>query len=242
MSPAPLRLSASSDLKQRRLAELLAGRSEADSLLRTAVSGAQALGSLQLAGLAFEWEEVMSASRGEPAPEPLSRQLRAVRAVDPDAPLDRRAFLGWHAALTGGAGAFRRGERRRAEGPPPAPAAFIESRLALLADWLATASGRALAAPRRGALALARTLEVLPFDEANGRVARLAASHVIVGAGGRPPILVAGDGERLAACVQAAFRFEMEPLSLLLQEASERAVDVMLQTLQAGAGDGVQRP
>jgi hypothetical protein len=35
----------------------------------------------------------------------------------------------------------------------------------------------------------------------------------------------------------------MEPLGLLLQEASERAVDVMLQTLHThGAADGAPRP
>ena len=81
---------------------------------------------------------------------------------------------------------------------------------------------------------MARIVEVLPFDDGNGRVARLAASHLMVRGGRRPPILVAGDGPRLVAALQAAFRLETEPLATLLDEASERAVDVMIQALEKG--------
>jgi hypothetical protein len=56
----------------------------------------------------------------------------------------------------------------------------------------------------------------------------------MVGGGRRPPILVAGDGPRLVACVQAAFRLDTEPLVSLLDEASDRALDVMIQTLERG--------
>jgi hypothetical protein len=98
---------------------------------------------------------------------------------------------------------------------------------------LASDTGRALTPAQLGALVLARTLEVQPFDSVNRRVARLAASHAVVRAGERRPILVGGDRERLAACVQAAFRFEMEPLTTLVHEASARAVDVMIQALEA---------
>lgn len=94
-------------------------------------------------------------------------------------------------------------------------------------------SGRELRAAQAGALALARIVEVLPFDEANGRVSRLAASHVMVRAGERPPILVKGDCPRLRAALQAAFRLDTEPLSRLLEEASARSLDVMIRALEA---------
>jgi hypothetical protein len=56
----------------------------------------------------------------------------------------------------------------------------------------------------------------------------------MVRAGARPPVLVGGDAARLEAALQAAFRLETEPLAGLLEEASERALDVMLQTLESG--------
>jgi hypothetical protein len=52
--------------------------------------------------------------------------------------------------------------------------------------------------------------------------------------GMRPPILVGGDGPRLRAALEAAFRLETEPLTALLVEASSRALDVMLQALERG--------
>jgi len=45
---------------------------------------------------------------------------------------------------------------------------------------------------------------------------------------------VAGDAGRLRASLEAAFRLETEPLVALLLEASGRAVDVMIQTLERG--------
>jgi len=52
--------------------------------------------------------------------------------------------------------------------------------------------------------------------------------------GRRPPILVAADEPRLTEALQGAFRLETEALSSLLHEASGRALDVMLQTLERG--------
>jgi Fic family protein len=127
---------------------------------------------------------------------------------------------------------LRRGARER-DGAPPAPAALVESRLATLAEWLEVAGPRDLAPDQAAAVALARVVEILPFDDANGRVSRLAASHLMVSGGMRPPILVAGDAPRLRASLEAAFRLETEPLVALLAEASGRALDVMLQTLSA---------
>jgi hypothetical protein len=56
----------------------------------------------------------------------------------------------------------------------------------------------------------------------------------MVRAGARPPILAGGDAPRLEAVLQSAFRLETEPLAVLLEEASERALDVMIQTLESG--------
>ena len=74
--------------------------------------------------------------------------------------------------------------------------------------------------------------EILPFAEANGRVSRLAASHVMVRGGMRPPILVAGDAPRLRDAVESAFRLETGPLVDLVREASGRALDVKIQALE----------
>jgi len=79
-----------------------------------------------------------------------------------------------------------------------------------------------------GAVVLARVMEILPFEDGNGLVARLAASHVMVRAGARPPILVAEDRPRLGGALDAAFQLHTEPLAALLAEAEGRALDVML--------------
>ena len=157
--------------------------------------------------------------------------LRAQEAVDPAGPVAVASLLAWHGALTGRPAAFRRGDRQRDGGPAPAPAAFIEGRLALLEQWLAAESARELAPGPAGALVLARVIEILPFDEANGRVARLAASHAVVRAGGRPPVLTGADGPRLEEALRAAFALHTEPLARLLDEAGERALDAMLAAL-----------
>jgi Fic family protein len=141
-------------------------------------------------------------------------------------------LLAWHRAATGSAAGLRRVERERAGGPPPAPAALLPGRMEILTEWLAAPSGRELKPAEAGALVLARVVELQPFDDGNGRVARLAAAHAVQRAGGRLPILVAADRPRLEAALQAAFRLETAPLAELLQEASERALVVMVQTLE----------
>jgi hypothetical protein len=47
---------------------------------------------------------------------------------------------------------------------------------------------------------------------------------------------VQGDRARLEAALGAAFRLDTEPLLSLLEEASGRAVDVMVQFLQPSPG------
>ena len=227
-----LRLEPSLALKERRLAVLLGGRSENDPALLAVIRDAQLLGSLELAGLALSWEAVRSAA---PPPEVLALR-RAQARVDARAPLDREALLAWHAEVTGTNAGFRRSERAREGGPPPAPAEFVPSRLKLLEEWLAMESGQELRPVQAAALALPRILEVLPFDEANGRVSRLAASHLMVRGGMRSPILAKGDRPRLEAALQAAFQLQTEPLARLLEEASGRALDVMIRTLEAPEG------
>ena len=213
-----IRLAPSAAVKERRLREARGDAFDRDAGMRQAVLEAQAMGSLELAGLT-------------PSPEAVAAWRRAQEAVDPAVPFTVGALLAWRAALTGGPAAFRREDRTREQGPPPAPPAFIESRLQTLEHWLAAESARELAPGPAGALVLARVIEVLPFDDANGRVARLAASHAVVRAGGRPPVLIAGDGPRLAEALLAAFALHTEPLARLLDEASERALDAMLTAL-----------
>ncbi len=233
MRVVSLRLEPSAAVKERRLATLLAerGLGPGDPELAGIVEDAQLLGSLELAGLRFSWEAVRAsrALSGGPA-EVLA--LRRARAAVPDgAPFSLAAISTWHEALAGPVG-LRRGERERS-GAPPAPAELVLSRLATLAEWLEVAGLRDLSPAQAAAVALARLVEILPFDDANGRVSRLAASHMMVRGGLRPPILVSGDAPRLRAALEAAFRLETEPLTALLGEASGRALDVMIQSLSA---------
>lgn len=228
-----LKLAPSAAVREKRLLALLAGRRVSDEpRLGEAVEDAQILGSLQLAGYDFTWDEVRASRGAGTGPEPVERLRRARAAVVPDAPFGREALLAWHREATGESGGFRGGHRARKEGPPPAPAAFIAGRLEILEQWLGAESTLELKAPQQAALALARVVEILPFDDGNGRVSRLAASHVMVRAGGHPPILVGADGPRLVQALDAAFQLVTEPLAHLLQEASERCLDVMIQTLE----------
>lgn len=229
-----LRPRPASGLRERRLATLLAerGRATDDAGLRAVVEDAQLLGSLELAGFGFDWAEVRESRVSRAGPEALLALRRAWEAVEPQAPLTVAALLRWHAALLGPVG-FRRALRQR-DGVPPAPPALVESRLVLLERWLGGRSGQDLRPEQAAALAMARIVEVLPFDDGNGRVTRLAASHLMVRGGRRPPILVAGDGPRLVSALQAAFQLDTEPLATLLEEASYRALDVMTQALEKG--------
>jgi hypothetical protein len=227
-----LRLAPSAAARQKRLAALLDGRDPATLGLHDVVADAQALGSLALAGFDYTWQEATAHRRQEPAPAPLAALQRAQSSVPADAPVTVAALLAWHGAVTGGRGGLRTGERSREDGPPPAPAAFVRGRLEILEQWINMPSARELKPSEAGALVLARIVEILPFEDANGRVARLAASHLMVRAGGRPPVLVAGDAPRLRHAIGQAMGLVTEPLATLLDEASERALDIMIQTLQ----------
>jgi hypothetical protein len=227
-----LNLQPSAAARERRLAALLEGRGlrAADPELAGIVEDAQLLGSLELAGFGFTWDEVRASRASGAGPDEVLALRRARSAVAREAPFGVGALRAWHEALAGPAG-FRRRERER-EGAPPAPADLVESRLAALGEWLETAGTRDLKPDQAAAVALARVVEILPFDDANGRVSRLAASHLMVRGGMPLPVLVAGDGPRLRAALGAAFRLETEPLVALLVEASGRALDVMIQWLE----------
>jgi Fic family protein len=218
--PRLLRLAPSAALKEKRLAALLEGR-DADAAARAdeAARRAQASGSLELADI-------------EATPQEVDRLLRAAAATDARAPFTVDALLAWHRAATGSPSGFRAAPRGRDGGPPPAPPEFVATRLQNLQDWLGAESSSVLKPAQRGALVLARIVEILPFDGGNGRVARLAASHAMVGAGARPPILTDGDRGRLVQSLQAAFQLHTEPLASLLDEAAERALDVMIRALE----------
>lgn len=233
-----LRLAPSAALKEKRLASLLDGRDAGDPALRAVVEDAQVLGSLELAGFRFTWEEATAHRRGATAPAPVAALHRALEAVDPRAPLTVDAMLTWHAATTGPESRLRITERTREDAPPPARCELIRSRLDIVEQWLNVESSRELKPAQAGALALARIVEILPFDDANGRVSRLAASHLMVRSGARPPVLVGADAPRLKQALQSAFQLETGPLAALLDEASERSLDVMIQSLEERACGG----
>jgi hypothetical protein len=226
-----IRLSPSTALKERRLEALLAGR-DARAALDAAVREAQVVGSLELAGVAVGGEDVRSARSGGAAPGPLLALIRAGGAVSPHEPFSVRALLAWHAEAVGG-GALRTGETARRD-PPPSPPDAIPARLAILEQWLNQTSALELRPAQQGALALARLVEIAPFAEGNGRVSRLACSHLMVRAGARPPILHGQDRARLEETLRAAFALHTEPLVALLEEASGRALDEMIRALEEG--------
>lgn len=225
-----IRLAPSAAVKEKRLASLLAGRDPEGPEIQRPVWDAQLLGSLELAGQRVTWNEVV-ASRSGSGPEAVLRLRRAVAAVPPGAALTIAALRAWHEALLGPGVGFRASERPR-EGFPPSPPALIEGRLAILEQWMGSEGATGLKPVQQAALAVARLVEILPFEDGNGRLARLAASHLMVGGGMRPPILVGGDGPRLVAVMQAAFHFDTGPLCALLVESSERCLDVMIQALE----------
>lgn len=225
---SPLTLRPAVAVKEKRLAALLAERVVPATDLLRPVKAAQVAGTLALSGIDAEPAEVEAGCRGEPMAGPVNAALKAYGAVPSEASLNLAALLTWQGAFAGGPGALRQTERARTDGPRPAPPEWIETRLQVLLEWLAVASAQELTPSQRGALALARLVEIAPFDDGNGRVARLAASHLMVQGGARPPILLGPDGPRLRAALEAAFRIETGPLVLLLEEASERALDLML--------------
>ena len=208
------------------------GRAAGDPALAQVVEDAQLLGSLELAGFRSTWPEVRASRASGEGPEEIQTLRHALRAVPREASLSIAALRAWHWAIAGPVG-FRRGTRERDEAPT-APPELIEGRLATLDEWLESAGIRDLKPEQTAGLACARIVEILPFDDGNGRVARLAASHVMVKAGMPPPILVGADGPYLVAVLRASFRLDTEPLVSLLVEASSRALDVMIQAVERG--------
>ncbi len=230
---ALIRLGPSASAKQKRLTALEAEKGGDTAFLAGCVVDARLLGSLELAGESASWEEVRGSRRGEPGPPAVERLRAAFGAVAPGAALDRSALRAWHAAALGCGSNWRRGART--QGVPGAPPERIEGRLEILETWLASDSVAKLKPVEAGALVLSRLVEILPFDDGNGRVSRLAAGHVMRRAGGQEPILVGADGPRLAACLQTAFALDLQALAALLEEASERSLDVMIQALEGRA-------
>src|SRR5262249_29636665 len=157
---------------------------------------AQILGSLELAGLALTWKEVREERAGAPGPAAVRGLRRAAAAVAPGAPVDLAALRAWHSAILPDAAGFRSVPRQREDAPPVARPEFIEARLGVLADWMGADSARELKPLQQASLAMARIVEILPFADGNGRVSRLAASHLMRRGGLRPPVLVKGDGPR----------------------------------------------
>jgi hypothetical protein len=227
-----LRLTTSAALKEKRLAELLAAHPEAGPTASVAVQRAQILGSLELAGASASPAEVDAAlhEHVEGAPGHVAGLARGLRAVENGAPFSIAALHAWHAAVVGSESRLRTSPRERPGLPPPAPVPFVESRLAILAEWINVESGRELTPPQIGALVLARIVEILPFEDGNGRVSRLAASHP------------GGDRERLDKALFAAFLLATEPLASLLEEASERALDVSIRALSDYSMSSPARP
>ncbi len=229
---ALLRLGTSAAVKEKRLETLRASLQTDEARLSGLVEDARLLGSLELAGIAATWEQVRASRFGKEAtPLEIGRLRAASRGVAPSARLDRDALRCWHATVIGGVSSWRATPRERA-GTEPAPPAMIDGRLEILEGWLQSDSVLRLQPAQAGALTLARIVEVLPFEDGNGRVSRLAAAHAVARAGGRAPILVGADGPRLRAALQAAFVLDMAPLTALLEEAAERPLDVMIQALE----------
>lgn len=232
-----VRLDGGRERKRRRLDAALAGRDPGALALPEVVRDAQVLGSLELAELSWSWDDVRRArANPEQAPAEIVRLQQAVGAVPRGDPFSVGALLAWHRAVSGEGAGLRTVDVETPAPPPPAPGVFVESRLQILEQWLSEDSTGELRPAGRGALVLARLVEIRPFTSANGRVARLAASHLMEAAGAEPPILVGGDAPRLEAALQRAFQLDTEPLVELLDEASERSLDVQLQALESGTG------
>ena len=215
-----IRLAPSAAVKERRLRRSQGRRLRPGPGLRQAVLEAQAMGSLELAGLTASPEAVAAlASRagggrsGRPLHGRRAARLAARRS---------RAAPPPSGARTGRASRARRPLR------PHSSRAACQT----LEHWLAAESARELAPGRRGRAGAGAGDRDPPLRRrqrpcrAAGRLARGRAR-------GRPP---SGPdaGRRPAAggsAPGAAFQLHTEPLARLLDEASERALDAMLTAL-----------
>jgi hypothetical protein len=225
-----LRLEPSVAAREKRLERLLAERGlrRDDGRLAGVVEDAELVGSLELAGIRVSWEDARSSRAAATGPAELVALRRARAAVPRDAPVTLAAIRAWHEALVGPVGL------RRSPVSPGAHPELIEGRLESLVEWLDAPGASELGPQQKAALTLARIAEIRPFGDANGRVARLAASHLMTKAGQPPPILVGADAARLRASLQAAFGLETGSLVDLMREASGRALEVMIQSLERG--------
>jgi hypothetical protein len=228
----PLRLSDGIERKRRRVQARLDGRDPVALGLGEIVRDAQVLGSLELAGLDVSWDQVRAARRSEDPHDAIARLQLAMDSPGRAKPFAVTELVAWHGQIMGQRTRLRSDNIVRSYPPPASPGAFVAERLKMLEDWLIGDSGGELASSASAALLMARLVEILPFEEANGRAIRVAVSHALVCAGAGPPVLVGGDRPRLEACLQAAFQLDIEPLVRLLEEASERSFDVELQALE----------
>src|SRR5258708_263780 len=161
-----LRLAPRASHKEKRLAALREGRERVDPSLQEAVEDAQLLGSLNLSGFDFAWEEVKASRRGEPVHPAILGLRRAGKVVDARAPFSVASLLAWQEAVVGAAPGYRQTDRVRADALPPAPPGRIAGRLAILEQWLNAASGHELKPVQHPPLVLPRALPILPFDDA----------------------------------------------------------------------------
>jgi hypothetical protein len=203
-----IRLSPSVAAKEKRLSGLLSASTDAAARCEQALESAWILGSLELSGLHASAAELTAAREGGSAPQAVAGLYSAGRELSAGEPFSARALKAWHRAALGG-GEFQ---------------------------WLAAASAQEMKAAQQGALVMARLLEIVPFEDGNGRVARLAAAHLMARAGARRPVLTGADAARLAQALSAAFQLHTEPLVALLEEASERALDVMIAAAEGSRG------
>lgn len=122
-------------------------------------------------------------------------------------------------------GSFRTGATSAQFGTAqPAPPALIGERVANLLDWLSAESGRGMFPPERAALALARLLEIAPFERGNFRTAHLLLSFFSL-AEGYPPLFVRlQEAEELRQEIERAMAFDTPPLVDRLTRALAQGV------------------
>ncbi len=232
------------DAKRQRLEGLLEGRDPVALGLRSLAEDAELVGSLALDGIGVEWDTVRASREGGALPAAAAALRRAQLLFPSGSPLDGTRLMALCLAVGDGDG-LRRGALSEADaslarplgriaGRPVVWPARIEVRLEILGGWLGTDSVGALHPAAAGALVLVRFLEIAPLAHGNGRLARLVAAHLMASRQAHRPILVAGDADRLTDALNAASGMNTAPLVALLEEASERAVDLELQAVESG--------
>jgi Fic family protein len=115
--------------------------------------------------------------------------------------------------------------------PPPAQA--IPSRMAEYTAWLARtgddqAVGRGLHPVARAAHAHFWLVDIHPFVDGNGRVARLLMNLLLFQAGYPIAIIRQEDGAAYHAALEAGHESRLDPFLLLVAEAVDRTLDMFL--------------